>query len=346
MAYALKHRMVKLQLPEREVINEFIPIDSFNEIGCIAVSQNGSLYRINLTACSVEKIMNLQQVPIDWNESISLHISSDNKIAAIVNTYGLHGVVVDLEQGRILMEFVRGGYHCNHCIYPLAFIERNNQTYLIHATDWNRLDITDPRTGEVITDRRSPVYSIGKSEEHYMDYFHSNISVSPDHKWIVDNGWRWHPFGDFTTFSIDQWLTNVWESEDGTSKKSLWWGMDGWNNAIRWLDNSTVAILGKYEYDFHDEEEIIMDAYVDTVRIFNVESGKQIKCIDGPTGQLVFDELLYAYSEDEGFSAWNIESEEMVLHVADFCPKLYHPSAKRFLTLLADNSFQITEVQS
>jgi hypothetical protein len=36
--------------------------------------------------------MNLQQVPIDWNESVSLHISSDNKLAAIVNTYGIHGI--------------------------------------------------------------------------------------------------------------------------------------------------------------------------------------------------------------------------------------------------------------
>jgi hypothetical protein len=54
---------------------------------------------------------------------------------------------------------------------------------------------------------------------------------------------------------------------------------------------------------------------------------------------------LYTYSRNEGFSAWNIESGEKVFHDADFCPTLYHPTAKRFLTLMEDNSFQITEVQ-
>lgn len=344
--YSLKHRSVKVQLPGEELIKEFHPLGFGNAIKCIALAQKGSLYLINLTDCSAVKIMDLGQSAINWEEPISIHVSNDNKVAAIVNTYGLNGVVIDMELGSILLELVRGGYHCNHCIFPISFFERDQQTYLIHGTDWNRLDITNPRTGEIITGRIAPVYENGNSGEHYLDYFHSNISVSPDQRWVIDNGWIWHPFGDFTALSIDNWLENEWESEDGASKKSLWWGMDGWNNSICWLNDSTVAILGKYEYDFYDEEqEIIMDVYVDTVRIFNVKSGKQINSIVGPIGELEYDKLLYAYSKKEGFSAWDIESGEKVFHEADFCPTLYHPDAKRFLTLLADNCFQITELQ-
>jgi hypothetical protein len=337
--------MIKQLLPEEEIIKEFQPLGFEDAFECLVITQKGSLYRLDLNASFATKVMSFENGQIDWNEPISIHVSSDNKIAAIVNKYGLNGVVMDLEQGSILLKLVRGEYHHEHCTFPIAFFERKNQTYLIHGTDWNRLDITNPRTGEVISDRIAPVYVDGKSEEHYLDYFHSNIILSPDQNWIVNNGWIWHPFGDFTALSIDNWLENVWESEDGASKKSLWWGMDGWNNSICWLDHSTVAILGKYEYDLHDEEEIIINAYVDTVRIFNVETGKQIKWILGPRGQLVYDKLLYAYSKGEGFSAWDIESGAKLLHESDFCPMLYHPSAKRFLTLLADNSFLISEVQ-
>ena len=70
----------------------------------------------------------------------------------------------------------------------------DGRTLVVHATDWNRLDVSDPATGERLTLRDLPQPESGQPRPNrYMDYCHAGLSVSPDYEWIADWGWIWHP---------------------------------------------------------------------------------------------------------------------------------------------------------
>src|SRR5436853_2875776 len=93
-------------------------------------------------------------------------------------------------------------YHSEHCPFPLAFVQHNTKWLLIHATQWNRLDVSDPATGELLTVRPSPQLEADKSRpEHDLEYFHATVLPSPEGRWIADNGWGWQPIGIVRTSS-------------------------------------------------------------------------------------------------------------------------------------------------
>lgn len=97
-------------------------------------------------------------------------------------------VVLDTERGRVLLSLNRGDYCTQNCQYPLAFFERDGRTLLVHATDWNRVDISDPRTGELLTPRHPHQHQDGKAPPHYLDDFHCGLTVSPKGQWIISQG--------------------------------------------------------------------------------------------------------------------------------------------------------------
>ncbi len=61
-------------------------------------------------------------------------------------------------------------------------------------------------------------------------------------------------------WSINRWLENIWESEDGSSRKVLWSWMKDWDNPLCWLTNQTIAILGmKKELEDEDEPDYLIN---------------------------------------------------------------------------------------
>ena len=173
------------------------------------------IYAWDLDAGTARRICPLP-ASVDADQRISLCASRDHRLAAIANTRGVPATIVDLDTGAVVRELVRDGYHSEHCDQSLAFLAHGGRTLLVHAPDWNRLDIIDPRTGEVLTARGPTSYTRGEERPaHYLDYFHARIAVSPGERAIADAGWVWHP--------IDcRWLDgNVWESEDGPSRRAL-----------------------------------------------------------------------------------------------------------------------------
>jgi hypothetical protein len=83
---------------------------------------------------------------------LTLHVSRDGKLAAVVQEdHGLEGIVVDLETGEHLMPLLRDHYCCEHSTHSFAFVEHAGRTLIVHASDWNRLDVHDPRTRELLT---------------------------------------------------------------------------------------------------------------------------------------------------------------------------------------------------
>lgn len=89
-------------------------------------------------------------IGIESGQSPSLCLSPNGRFAAVANTYGQTGAVIDLDSRTTTMKLARGNYHTEHCRFPLAFFKADDRQLLIHATDWNRLDISDPATGSCL----------------------------------------------------------------------------------------------------------------------------------------------------------------------------------------------------
>jgi hypothetical protein len=327
-----KHEPGKLAVPIGRRILDVKPFAEVDGNLWVACLQDGQLIELDLDEGAIRPCGSASTDAVDLNQPVTLHLSKDGELAAIVNTRGRNGVVVDLRAGRPVMNLERGNYYTQASVYPLAFVEHQGRTVLIHGTEWNRLDISDPLTGELLTARPTPEHR----GPHALDYFHGGLSVSPNGEWIVGNGWVWAPVGVVVSWNLRRWLAeNVWESEDGPSRKALAERFYYWDGPLCWLDDRRLAVWG-----YGDDEENLIPA----VRIFDVTTGAEERWFPGPNGTLVFDRFLFCVHANEGTSIWDAETGERLLHEQNFFPRCYHPGAKTFLSCNPDGSFTISRL--
>lgn len=283
---------------------------------------------------------------------LHLTVSPNGLWGALVQTRGQHGIVVNLQTGCVSMQLERDTYHIDVTPFPVAFFIEGGQERIVHATKWNRLDISDPSTGTCLTSRtHSKISEDPPRYDHVLDYFHGRLVVSPNQTWIVDNGWVWGPAGIIEMWDVQHWATNnVWESEDGSTKKNLCWSAYHWDAALCFLDEKTLAVWG-----YGQDEEWMLPA----VRIFDVERGKEIRWFAGPDIEaqttnpwkkwpyhgLVFDEFLFSFSEKNGSAVWDIVTGERLHFDASFYPTRYHHRAKRWLSLQGPGQFIVSTLE-
>ncbi|TYP67392.1 hypothetical protein [Paenibacillus methanolicus] len=302
----------------------------------VAITKNKKIIELDTMQESCNDLFALEseEIEINFDEAISILASSDSNIIAVFNTYGRFGLVIDLSVKQIVMQFSRDDYHFNQTIFPVSFYTRNNQILLIHGTKWNRVDISNPFTGEVLTSREDPEFRMinnkPECDDHYLDYFHGQLLVSPNNEWVVSNGWEWHPYGSVTVWNMNQWIANnCWESEDGDSKKELWRYKEEWNDPICWLSNTTVGILGKNDSNFCDDE--INMPTGNLFRVYDVCNGVLLNEFEITYGQLIFDTFLYCSSKDTGLRVYNISKGEVLFEDHAIYPQAYHSTSKEFL---------------
>ncbi len=98
------------------------------------------------------------------------------------------------------------------------------EIYLIHATHYNVVHVSNPRTGEMLTAR---VIDHTARPRKYLDYFYARLSVSPGQSSVVTGGWVWHPIGVIHCFSLEDWMNhNVYTPEQ--SFKSVYDNENEW----------------------------------------------------------------------------------------------------------------------
>ncbi|AUY53483.1 hypothetical protein EH183_36595 [Streptomyces sp. CB01881] len=125
-----------------------------------------------------------------------LYVSRDGRFAAVVNDFGRHGQVVDLDSGEVTLSLDGGFRHAYTVPFSFAFTEEGGRTLAVHRTGWNRLDLSDALSGELLTAR---------DPGHRLDYFHGALSVSPQGTRIADDGWVWHPLGVPSVWNLRSW---------------------------------------------------------------------------------------------------------------------------------------------
>jgi hypothetical protein len=333
------HRIVRLAEPLHADILDLQPINALPQPVCLAITSAGSVVSLDLGSGAVRTVASLPQSNVDLSEPVTLHLSADGQMAALVNTRGQHGVVLDVQSGRATMRLDRGSYLPEQSNFPAAFFKPGGRLLLVHGTDWNRLDVSDPRTGELLTPREPTSYRDGEPmPEHYLDYFHGGLLISPQGEWIADNGWIWHPAGTVVTWNLRRWLEeNVWEAEDGPTRKELCQRTYFWDGPLCWIDETTLAVWGYGEDDRHLRPAVLL---------FDVETGgnwpEPERWFPGPQGTLVFDEYLFSYSPEQGTAVWDIATGERLLQDPQLCPAAYHRGARRFISPRDDGTFVIS----
>lgn len=295
----------------------------------LAVDPEGALLRLDLNEDTPARLGSVGDTSIGLTAPLALHVSACARFAAVVNQRGSLGVVVDLSTGAVTMRLDRGAYRTEHCDFSVAFFRDGERTLLVHATAWNRLDLSDPATGARLSARER----LPRGEPHQpiptheLDYFHCGLTVSPDNEWLVDDGWVWQPVGILTSLSLRRWVReNVWESEDGPSRRQLREVLYHWDGPRCFVSPRTLATWG-----FGCDEEMLIDAAL----LHDVSTGKLLRWFPGPRGAFECDgNLLLASSADTGTAVWDIETGEKLHEDASLRPTAWHPVARRFLTVL------------
>jgi hypothetical protein len=240
--------------------------------------------------------------------------------------------VIDLRAGRVTMALDNGGGDAETVPFSLAFARHRGRDVVIHRTAWNRLDVSDASSGRLLTARGPTGYQSGEPRpEHYLDYFHGALYVSPDEARVFDDGWFWHPVGIPVAWELAAWLDgNAWESEDGPTKIEFC-VLKYWDRAFTWIGSDRVAIE-----DIGDEDTPACTRVFDLTTAAPGGRGRtrqaaEIAVLHGPQGRLFSDGTALLSADDDGLSLWDPVTGSLTGSIPGFTPAYYHPAARELL---------------
>jgi len=274
-----------------------------------------------------------------------LHANASGTFCAIVVDKGRQGIVVETSSGKITMTLDGGDYYDETVPFSACFLRVDGQDVFVHRTDWNRLDATDPATGQSLTERHAaPREEDGPNPLHYLDYFQGRLWPSPDGSRILDDGWVWHPVSVPRIWSALDWLrANPWETEDGASVVELSL-RDDWNTPACWIDNRRVAIWGVVDRHEESFDEVGQRPGVEISDAASRDRASDERWpidVDGRPRALFCDGKRLFIVGESGTAVWDIPSHSMLPALPGFSAHLH--DARRG-TLLAIDDGVLTEL--
>lgn len=231
----------------------------------VMVLSNADVIRHNLNTNTTEVVftlndsMNYSDGGFDLTSPISIYTLDD--IIVVVNDFKRHGYVLNPEQGYQL-HLWRGEYYVEHSKYPISLYKDDNSVpHLIYADDWNRVQIMNLNTRQVLTATKSLIEE-GAEERHIeyyktqkesnklawpsnYDYFYGELLMAPDNKHFASAGWFWGSFDCIVAYEVNNFITN------NRIQDILIFSGEHENRSICWVNNNTLAV----EFDPALEEE-------------------------------------------------------------------------------------------
>lgn len=252
----MQQKQYYLESLESEIL-AIAPIQNLDDI--LILTQLGILYRFSLIKQSLTKISHIQLPPLNKSNDAyrpphyDLYVSDNGLFSAIVINYGQNGMVIDHTSGQIILNLNCGDYYSELVPFSVAFTVLNQDDIIIYRTDWNRLDSFNLTQKNSSTDRLIQPDK-DQQPEHYLDYFHGKLYVSPTGEFILDDGWVWQIMAITHIWSLHHWLKqNPFESENGQSLQSIAFEEEGWNYPMCWLDHRSFAmwqtLISQQEHD-------------------------------------------------------------------------------------------------
>ncbi|NIG54072.1 hypothetical protein [Chitinophaga sp. Cy-1792] len=217
-----------------------------------------------------------------FDASAPSSIYTMDEIIVVVNDYKTHGKVYFPE--NYVLRLRREDYHADISEYPIAlFKDSDGIPHLIYSQAWNHLQVMNIRTRQILTATKSLIEE-GAEEKHLAyysshkednklpwpqpyDYFFGELSVSPDARYFLSNGWAWGSFGHYVAFNIREFIY-------GNRIKPINIAiMDHQDRGMCWASNDTVAItchpfLEEQEEDEEDKKGYPSDYY--EIKLFKI----------------------------------------------------------------------------
>ncbi len=272
----IKRNIIKINYPSPTLA---IVQSNLNKNIIFALCQDHALIEINTLTQKVNQISQLKLDRIDFSKSLSLQLSANDTMISIVNVIGQYGYIYDLNLKEVVLNLDRKDYQIENSSFPIKFVHVNDQDYLVHASDWNHIDIYDFKEEKNITYRETNKYEA----PGYLDYFYSELHVSPSNKWILSSGWVWHPVSVLKFIDLNEWMTNSIAEPEKSNDADFSIMSYYWDRALCWIDENTIAYLydpREEDLDEEDRAEQIFEADTSYILIYDVsavEITKKIK---------------------------------------------------------------------
>ncbi|HEX6044661.1 MAG TPA: hypothetical protein VFZ22_09255 [Pyrinomonadaceae bacterium] len=326
---------------------DIAPVNHSRQSTWLVLSDDGKIFRVNVESGEVVQVA-LSNVPAEPDARIfhdfpltrRLHASNSGEFVAVVNDYGRYGQIIDLRTGNVTLSLDGGAYHPNTVPFSFAFADIRGSVVAIHRTRWNRLDLSDPATGKLLSEREQTIQQSEEQQrpEHYLDYFHGALYINANQTRILDDGWIWHPLGVPATWSLEPWFaSNVWESEDGPTRRDVCARDYYWDQGMTWLGEHTVVIGGIGKQDW---------LIVDGARIFDLTRNGEPWARDpdkyfplevfqfpGPAGKFFSDGTALFSSSEAGLSRWSVEDGARTGHLDGFRCTHHHRGTSELVEL-------------
>ena len=242
------------------------------------ITEEFELLKINVKQNQIINKWKIDSKSIEINEQLTLILSPKDHFISITNTYGQHGLVYNLDSKSEILALDRKNYKIEHSIFPNCFFSRDSKLYLIHATDWNHIQIFDLEKNENITDRINKY-----QEEFYLDYFYGELHLSPNQNWILSSGWIWGPASYCKFINLDVWMISNHNEPETNDKHDFSIFSYYWDRAICWISNTSVAYLyDPKEEDLNDEEysEMKLEKNKSYILIYDIIQSEIIQRIE------------------------------------------------------------------
>lgn len=311
-------------------------------IWLLALNTDGELWKLDLNTGAAENLLQVRLPDFDPELPLQLVASPDGKLAGISNCFGRYAGVYDLSAGTLNFQRSRGDYYTEVSTFPLAFVPDREKWLVALGSEWNRLDLLDPVTGELLTAR--------EDSEREADYFHGRLKVSPGGHWIADSGWVWGPAGVLQSWSVSNWTENPWEPDDGPSLRPLWQTED-WDLPVCWTGPTQVAVWGHVDAELLDEEDQGEEGTSPVVVIFDMERPDYRKMLHGippfscgtagtdshfyPRADMAAKgDRLFLWGNGVPFQVWRISTGKRESIGSEHESLLYHHLSDLFIELL------------
>ncbi|MGL4583016.1 MAG: hypothetical protein ACRCVU_08545 [Flavobacterium sp.] len=279
----------------------------------VMVMSNGNVIKYNFLSNETTEISTLKDSMgytdngFELTEPISIYTLED--IIVIVNDFKRHGYVFNSKQ-EYRLHLWRGEYYVEHSKYPISLYKDDNGVpHLIYADDWNRVQIMNLDTRQVLTATKSLIEE-GAEERHIeyykthkesnklawpssYDYFYGELRISPDNKYFASAGWSWGSCDCCNTYQIDDFIKNNRISDIHIAAG------EHISRSICWINDNTIAI----EYDPYTEgDDEATKETLKEIHLYQIEGNTssllnkiQLKQIDIKYNRMYFDSTLDAF---------------------------------------------------
>jgi hypothetical protein len=321
------HESISFHLENEKLL--FADLLNRDELKLILICESGNVYLYNLSDDSKRLILN--HFPL---LAYPLKIYSFENYVCFTEQTRSNGLVIETDKGyqKILK---RDDYSVKYTYWSIAFFKRNDQTFLIHGTDWNRLDITCLETDKLLTDRIVDY----DTKTNYLDYFHSSLLVSPDFKHFTSNGWIWHPYGEITIYSVEDFLKNFENSHKLVRITDNFYDLES-DRPLCWIDDQTLGIGFNQKIADADKKE-----YPSEIIFYDIVKNEILKRIEFNGFSLSYDGdvsgELYFQADKQVFIGLNTKSGILISDIngkelarnSNFNSYKYSPKHKLFYQL-------------